>query len=253
MHPARLRIVHHDIEILDARPRADESRLPGRRRLCADEQGKYWDYAHWIYDNQDGENRAASAGRVTRSPSPPASTRAFSACLDSAGAAPSSTADHRGHRARHRLDAHDVHRRPADRRLKTAPSWDADRRRARQGQRVPAASASPPASAAPPQPRPSGPFAARSACPCSLATLAALGIAGYLAVVRVLGRRGLRPVDGCETVAASEYSAVSGSRSRSRVRVLAGRRRSPRPGGAATGGPAAAYGLLLLGRWPSPT
>ena len=34
---------------------------------CANEQGKYWDYAHWIYNNQDGENQGGfSTERVTQ-------------------------------------------------------------------------------------------------------------------------------------------------------------------------------------------
>lgn len=53
-----LRIVHHDIAIL-GRANAgadDESRLAATGAACAKDQGKYWDYAHWVYDNQDGEN-----------------------------------------------------------------------------------------------------------------------------------------------------------------------------------------------------
>ena len=52
-----LRIVHHDFVFID-RPGADgESRLTATGAYCANLQGKYWDYAHWVYNNQDGENQ----------------------------------------------------------------------------------------------------------------------------------------------------------------------------------------------------
>jgi len=51
----QMRIVHHDINLLGGR--GDESLMPALGGYCANEQGKYWDYAHWIYNNQDGENR----------------------------------------------------------------------------------------------------------------------------------------------------------------------------------------------------
>jgi protein-disulfide isomerase len=54
--PGKVRIVHHDIGILGRRTADDESVLTARGGYCANVQGKYWDYAHWIYNNQDGEN-----------------------------------------------------------------------------------------------------------------------------------------------------------------------------------------------------
>ncbi len=51
-----LRIVHHDIAILGRGGADDESRLAATGAACANDQGKYWNYAHWVYNNQDGEN-----------------------------------------------------------------------------------------------------------------------------------------------------------------------------------------------------
>jgi protein-disulfide isomerase len=63
--PGKVRIVHHDIAIL-GRPSPtspdNESRIAASGAVCAIAQGKYWDYAHWIFANQDGEN----AGGFTR-------------------------------------------------------------------------------------------------------------------------------------------------------------------------------------------
>jgi protein-disulfide isomerase len=50
-----LRIVHHDLAFL-GRGTPDESETAASGSVCADRQGKYWDYSHWIYNNQDGEN-----------------------------------------------------------------------------------------------------------------------------------------------------------------------------------------------------
>jgi len=49
-----LRIVHHEIDLLGRG--GAESRTPAIGAVCANDQGKYWSYAHWIYQNQDGEN-----------------------------------------------------------------------------------------------------------------------------------------------------------------------------------------------------
>jgi protein-disulfide isomerase len=51
-----LRIVHHDIAILGRGGVDDESKLAAAGATCANKQGAYWTYAHWVYDNQDGEN-----------------------------------------------------------------------------------------------------------------------------------------------------------------------------------------------------
>ncbi len=69
VQPGILRIVHHDIAIL-GRPAAgapDESRLAASGAYCANEQGRYWDYAHWVYQNQAGENAGGfSVDRLTQ-------------------------------------------------------------------------------------------------------------------------------------------------------------------------------------------
>ena len=85
--PGKLRIVHHDIDILGAG--GDESRLPAIGGYCANQQGKYWDYAHWVFANQQGERQggfrrdrlvqiAVAAG---------VDDAQFTACLDSQAAA----------------------------------------------------------------------------------------------------------------------------------------------------------------------
>lgn len=51
-----LLIVHHDIAILGRGGSDDESKLTATGAACASTQGMYWDYAHWVYNNQDGEN-----------------------------------------------------------------------------------------------------------------------------------------------------------------------------------------------------
>ena len=53
--PGTLRIVHHDLAFL-GRGTPDESEAAASGAVCANRQDKYWDYTHWIYANQDGEN-----------------------------------------------------------------------------------------------------------------------------------------------------------------------------------------------------
>jgi protein-disulfide isomerase len=55
VRPGTLRIIHHDLAFL-GRGTPDESEGAASGAVCANRQGKYWDYAHWIYANQDGEN-----------------------------------------------------------------------------------------------------------------------------------------------------------------------------------------------------
>ncbi len=86
--PGTLRIVHHDIAILGRGGGEDESKLAATGATCADRQGKYWDYAHWVYNNQDGEN--AGGFRRDRlmaiAEAAGLDATAFSACLDDATA-----------------------------------------------------------------------------------------------------------------------------------------------------------------------
>ena len=51
----QLRIVHHEIDVLGGG--TDESKTPAIGAFCAIDQGHYWDYAHWIYANQQGERQ----------------------------------------------------------------------------------------------------------------------------------------------------------------------------------------------------
>ena len=51
-----LRIVHHDLAFLGSGGADDESVHAASGAVCANRQDAYWDYAHWVYANQDGEN-----------------------------------------------------------------------------------------------------------------------------------------------------------------------------------------------------
>lgn len=51
----QLRIVHHEFDLLGRG--GEESRLPAIGAACAVNQDAYWNYSHWMYANQDGENR----------------------------------------------------------------------------------------------------------------------------------------------------------------------------------------------------
>lgn len=81
-----LRIVHHDIAILGRGGADDESKLAATGAACANDQGKYWDYAHWIYDNQDGENAGGfRRDRLTAiAEAAGVDTTNFGACLNDA-------------------------------------------------------------------------------------------------------------------------------------------------------------------------
>ena len=83
-----LRIVHHDIAILGRGGADDESKLTATGATCADREGMYWDYAHWVYNNQDGENAGGfRRERLTAIAEAAGLERgAFSACLNDATA-----------------------------------------------------------------------------------------------------------------------------------------------------------------------
>jgi protein-disulfide isomerase len=83
-----LRIVHHDIAILGRRGPEDESKLAATGATCADREGLYWDYAHWVYNNQDGENAGGfSRERLTSiAEAAGLDPEAFSACLNDTSA-----------------------------------------------------------------------------------------------------------------------------------------------------------------------
>jgi protein-disulfide isomerase len=88
VQPGILRIVHHDIAILGRGGADDESKLAAAGSACANTQGKYWDYAHWIYANQDGEN--AGGFLIDRLTSIAAAagvdTSGFASCVNGAAA-----------------------------------------------------------------------------------------------------------------------------------------------------------------------
>jgi protein-disulfide isomerase len=80
----QLRIEHNDIAILGRGDANDESMITAKGAYCANEQGKYWSYAHWIYNNQIGENRGDfNRDRVTQiAVAAGVEEQAFSSCLD---------------------------------------------------------------------------------------------------------------------------------------------------------------------------
>jgi protein-disulfide isomerase len=86
--PGKVRIVHHDLGILGTGRADDESKLTAAGAYCAVEQGKYWEYAHWVYNNQDGENTGGfRRERLTQiAVAAGLDEGKFTSCLDSAQA-----------------------------------------------------------------------------------------------------------------------------------------------------------------------
>ncbi len=86
--PGKVRIVHHDLGILGTGAADDESKLTAAGAYCAIDQGKYWEYAHWIYNNQDGENQGGfRRERLTQiAVAAGLDEGKFTSCLDSAPA-----------------------------------------------------------------------------------------------------------------------------------------------------------------------
>lgn len=82
-----LRIEHNDLDLLGRG--TNESLLPALGAYCANEQGLYWPYAHWIYNNQEGENQGGfRRERVIQiAVAAGVEEAAFTSCLDSAPAA----------------------------------------------------------------------------------------------------------------------------------------------------------------------
>jgi protein-disulfide isomerase len=82
--PGTLRIIHHDIAILGRGGADDESKLAAAGATCAQNEGRYWDYVHWVYANQDGENAGAfmrdSLASIAESAGVDRAT--FLACID---------------------------------------------------------------------------------------------------------------------------------------------------------------------------
>ena len=82
----KLRIIHHDLALLGGKPTDpnNESRIAASGAVCAVAQGRYWDYAHWVYGNQTVEN----GGEFTRdrltsiAKAAGLDATSFAACLD---------------------------------------------------------------------------------------------------------------------------------------------------------------------------
>lgn len=60
MEPGRLRIVEHEVDILD-RGGSTESADAAAAAACAADQGRYWPYHDYLFANQHGENAGAFA------------------------------------------------------------------------------------------------------------------------------------------------------------------------------------------------
>ena len=85
--PGLVRIVHHDFEWIGADKPLRESRLAAAGGICAVAQGKYWNYAPWVFANQGtAENTGAFAKDRLLSIAKSASldTTAFGSCIDAA-------------------------------------------------------------------------------------------------------------------------------------------------------------------------
>ncbi len=84
-----LRIVHHELAILGRGGAADESVLAARGAYCANTQGLYAEYAHWVYANQDGVNTGGFRRERLTAIAEAAGVEpvAFGTCLDDAAAA----------------------------------------------------------------------------------------------------------------------------------------------------------------------
>ncbi len=59
--PGKMQLVHHDFEWIGVGTAGRESRLAAAGAICAIRQGKYWDYTHWVFANQIGENAGSFA------------------------------------------------------------------------------------------------------------------------------------------------------------------------------------------------
>jgi protein-disulfide isomerase len=83
----KLRIVHHDIDILGRG--GSESRLAAIGGYCAKAQNKYWNFSHWVWANQQGENQGAFTRDrlVQMADNAGLDAGAFTTCLDSQAAA----------------------------------------------------------------------------------------------------------------------------------------------------------------------
>jgi protein-disulfide isomerase len=84
--PGKVQIIHHDFEWIGVNIGSRESRLAAAGGICAVKQGKYWDYAHWTFANQLGENVGSfTRDRLIRiATAAGLDPTAFGTCIDSA-------------------------------------------------------------------------------------------------------------------------------------------------------------------------
>ena len=214
-----LRIEHNDLGILGnprVPPAENESIIPARGAFCANEQGKYWDYAHWIYNNQDGENTGGFRRErvVAIAEAAGVEPGAFNACLDATAAATAvDAANAKVDGARDQLHADRLHRRQAVRRPQVGRrARCADRGRAGRIERAALRFARRLRERRPlTESAPGRAIRGLLGLPLIAVTLAGLAVSGYLALARILGGSAVcGPSRGCETVAASEYSMALG-------------------------------------------
>jgi len=52
VRPAKLKIVYHDLLVIDSQDGTTESRDAADAALCAADQGKFWAYQDWLFANQ---------------------------------------------------------------------------------------------------------------------------------------------------------------------------------------------------------
>lgn len=82
--PGTVRLVYRDMAFLDGGNPRGESQQSAAAARCAGEQGKFWPYHDYLYENQDGENDGAfSRDRLELIASTIGlDAEAFDACLD---------------------------------------------------------------------------------------------------------------------------------------------------------------------------
>jgi protein-disulfide isomerase len=59
VRPGTVRLVYRDFAFLDGGARSGESHQAAAAARCAGEQGSFWPYHDYLYENQDGENEGA--------------------------------------------------------------------------------------------------------------------------------------------------------------------------------------------------
>ena len=81
----KVRLIYRDMAFIDDGSRNGESQQAAAAARCAGEQGKYWQYHDYLFENQNGENEGAF-NRATLDQIASTiglDTKAFGSCLDS--------------------------------------------------------------------------------------------------------------------------------------------------------------------------